>query len=105
MLFGSNGQYPNAVATVRSTSGGWGRPVGGTRLLSWALLADFLERGTKYRLLIKIVAFETSTPSRSHWSPESGDYRVLAEQILEASWTKGSICPDSVSLPAEASER
>jgi hypothetical protein len=90
----SDVRYASARAMGRGTGGGLNLP-GGSRPVSLALVADLLERGTKVRLRIKEVVFETSLPSRSHWSPEFGDYRVLAEQIVEATWTKGSTCSDA----------
>ncbi len=55
-------------------------------------IADLLTRGTQYRFRRKIIAFESSNAWGSHWNPELGDYRVLAQQILEAPWTMESLC-------------
>jgi hypothetical protein len=104
VLSESGVRYWSARSMGRGTESGWERRVPRGKF-TLSRIADFLERGTKYRIRRKIVAFETSAPARGHWSPESGDYRELAEQILEASWTKGSICPDPSFTPADSSLR
>ncbi len=101
------GRSPNAFSrwTNGSKSTSWDLSRERQPGVAFDWIADLLAQGTQYRFRRKYMIFESSVAPHSHWAPERGDYRVLAEHIVDAPWTMESICREATSSPTEASER
>lgn len=68
---------------------GWGSPAvlsGGMHVLTRRAIAGLLNERRRLHLRATAMIFESSAQSRHLWRPERGDYRVLEQREITATW-------------------